>query len=138
MDIPTNPAKIDWPQDRAGMTSRLKREGCRAIGRMAGDPINLDVTIGVLRILAQHAKDKFAEQVDIKAGNLAKLAEQRQVAQDENDRQEIAMEDALKAEAKTLKNRIAALEGRKRRLVERVAKPTENTKAQQGIGSAKS
>jgi len=87
---------------------------------MGGDEGNLDVVMTVLRILAQHAKDKFAEQVDVKAGNLAKLAGQRQEAQDENDRQEIAMESALRAEAVTLKNRIAALEARKRRVLQRV------------------
>jgi len=120
MDIPSNPAKIDWPTDRVGMTSRLKREGCRAIGRMNADKENLDVVMAVLRILAQHAQDKFAEQVDIKAGNLAKLAGQRQAAQDENERKEMAMENQLKAEAKTLKNRIAALEARKRKVLQRV------------------
>ena len=137
MDIPSNSAKIDWPTDRAGITSRLKREGCRAIGRMSGDRENLDVVMDVLRILAQHAKDKFAEQEDITRGNLAKLAKQRQDAQDANDRAEIAMENDLKAQAETLKNRIAALEARKRRIVEQVI-PASDAKAQQGIGTAKS
>jgi len=112
---------------------------------MSGDEENLDVVMTVLRILAQHAKDKFSEQQDIASGNLAKLAQQRQDAQDERDRAEMAMEEDLKSQAETLKNRIAALQTRKVKMLRDAAAPAKDrarrateAKDEQGIGSAKS
>lgn len=113
MDIPSNPAKIDWPTDKAGITGRLKREGCRAIGRISGDSDNLDIVMNVLRILAQHAKDKLAEQQAIHKGNLVMLADRRAESEVKNDNRYNAMERSLKTQAETLKNRLASLQKRK-------------------------
>ncbi len=140
MDLPINASKIDWPQDRVGMTSRLKREGCRAIGRMGGDTAAFDVVMGVIRILAQHAKDKLQEQQDIKSGNLAKVAEARVEKQRVRDEAEGRMEQSLINQGETLKNRLAALQKRKEDALNRVIpvpNPFEQERIAQGIGTGK-
>ena len=81
----TNPSKLPWPQDRVGMTSQLKREGCRAIGRMGGDPGNLDTVMSVLRVLANHAKAKLEEQRVSRANAVISLAVKRVEQAEVND-----------------------------------------------------
>jgi hypothetical protein len=145
MDIPSNPAKIPWPTDTVGMTSRLKREGCRAIGRMSGSDDNFEVVMQVLRILAQHAKDKLEEQKDIVKGNIVNLAMQRADAQRKRDDETDRMENSLKSQAETLKNRIAALQKRKEAMLQqrierkpKVVSLKEQRRIDEGIGGPKS
>ena len=58
----TNPRKIVWPHDPYGITSMLKKEGVRAVGRIKGDPKKLDVFLGVLRALVDHSRVKTDAQ----------------------------------------------------------------------------
>lgn len=60
--FPTNPEKLPWPQDIGGITARLRREGCRSIGRMNGNDNHYAVVMDVLRVLAKHAKAKLVAQ----------------------------------------------------------------------------
>ena len=79
----TNPRKLPWPQDIGGITAKLQREGCRAIGRIGGQDKHYAVVLEVLRVLAKHAESKLQQQ---KEGLLAKQAhaaqklEERRVA----------------------------------------------------------
>lgn len=61
-DFPTNAEKLPWPQDISGITARLRREGCRSIGRMKGNDDAFEVVIGTLRVLAKHATVKLVQQ----------------------------------------------------------------------------
>jgi hypothetical protein len=58
----TNARKLPWPQDLGGITAKLQREGCRAIGRMAGKDQHYEVVMEVLRVLAKHAESKLVAQ----------------------------------------------------------------------------
>jgi len=148
MEISNNPAKIPWPSDNVGMTSRLKREGCRAIGRMSGRDENLEIVMQVLRLLAQHAQDKLSEQKDIRQGNLVNLAQQRAEAAKAAENASSAVEKHLSNQVETLKNRLAAFQKRKEQAILRetnvqarrkvVLSEIEQARVEQGIGSAKS
>ncbi len=61
-DYETNPRRLPWPQDKGGITAKLQREGCRAIGRIGGRDNAYDVVMEVLRVLAKHAESKLAAQ----------------------------------------------------------------------------
>lgn len=80
--VGTNPLKLPWPSDRAGISQKLQREGCRAIGRMGGDPANYDMVMEVLRILAAHAAEKLEDQKVTAAATLVKAAGARADAAD--------------------------------------------------------
>jgi len=58
----TNARKLPWPQDIGGITAKLQREGCRAIGRIGGQDAHYEVVMEVLRVLAKHAESKLAAQ----------------------------------------------------------------------------
>lgn len=77
-EIGTNAEKLPWPQDIGGITARLKREGCRSIGRINGNDDHFDTVMKVLRVLAEHAKIKLIAQkkhnVDKKDHSLAQRA----------------------------------------------------------------
>lgn len=60
--FPTNPEKLPWPQDIGGITAKLRREGCRSIGRMNGIDRHYNTVMDVLRVLAKHAEAKLAVQ----------------------------------------------------------------------------
>lgn len=60
--VGTNSAKLPWPQDRGGITSLLRREGARAIGRIGGRKDRLDLVLEVLDILRQYAIEKYEFQ----------------------------------------------------------------------------
>lgn len=146
----TNPAKLVWPQDTVGMTSQLRREGCRAIGRMSGDGNNLELVIGVLRVLAFHAKAKFLEQEISRDLTLLKLANKRLDQGKENDRVADAMRTSLVNQRDAISNRLEALAQRKATAKanwEEVKRRREageeqdldlDHRAMHGIGSAKS
>ncbi len=61
-DFETNAEKLPWPQDISGITAKLRREGCRSIGRMKGNDHAMEVVMGTLRVLAKHAEAKLAQQ----------------------------------------------------------------------------
>ncbi len=150
MDKPpiTNAAKLPWPQDRAGMTSQLKREGCRAIGRMGGNPERFDVVLQVLRVLAHHAEAKLTEQSHSKEEAVLKLAQVRVLHEEMNDQQAMAMENSLHRQKDALDLRLVAIRSRKadakrqweevlrRRAAGEDDNELEDARAQQGIGSA--
>ncbi len=75
-DFPTNAEKLPWPQDLGGITSRLKREGCRSIGRINGNDKHYATVMEVLRVLAKHAKVKIVAQKkrndDLKLADIAR------------------------------------------------------------------
>lgn len=50
------------PQDPRGLTTALKRELARSIGRMGGKAENLDIVLGTLKAFGDHAKAKVKEQ----------------------------------------------------------------------------
>ncbi|SEN67588.1 hypothetical protein SAMN05216227_102035 [Pseudorhodobacter antarcticus] len=84
----TNPLDIKFPFDDTGFTSMLRKEGARAVGRIGGDAVRLQVFLNTLRVLGEHAKVKIAAQVAQKAKDLermeaenAKEAERHQAAQ---------------------------------------------------------
>ena len=60
--VGTNSAKLPWPQDKGGITSLLRREGARAIGRIGGRKERLDLVLEVLDILRQYAIEKYEFQ----------------------------------------------------------------------------
>lgn len=84
-----NVCDIVWPQDTYGVTSMLKKEGARAIGRIKGDEDKLAVVMETLKCLAQHAQTKMDEQ---------KRQRERQIAAAENMR--LAEEARRKADSK--------------------------------------
>lgn len=144
----TNPSKLPWPQDRVGMTAQLKREGCRAIGRMGGNTDNFDTVMSVLRVLAHHAAAKLKEQSTHRAAAVLGLAVKRVEQAEVNDKQAMGMETALLNQRAALDLRLAALTQRKSDAAKRWAEvlrkraageedtSQEDAQAAQGIGSA--
>jgi len=113
MDQSTNPAKLPWPTDSTGMTGHLKREGCRAIGRMGGDDANLEVVMEVLRILAKHAKAKLLEQKAEQLRAVSQLAVDTATQAIANERAANRQEDALIAQMDTAQAKLDALRDRR-------------------------
>jgi hypothetical protein len=74
--VGTNSAKLPWPQDRGGITSLLRREGARAIGRIGGREDRLELVLEVLDILREYAIEKYEFQRTA-ADNKRKAAEER-------------------------------------------------------------
>jgi len=75
----TNARKLPWPQDRGGITAKLQREGCRAIGRMGGRDDAYNVVMEVLRVLAKHAEGKLDQQkVGLEDKRLGAIRKQEQ------------------------------------------------------------
>lgn len=58
----TNPRDIEFPFDKYGFTTLLRKEGVRAVGRIKADPAKLEVFKNTLRVLAHHADAKFKDQ----------------------------------------------------------------------------
>jgi hypothetical protein len=74
----TNVRDLVWPHDEYGFTSMLRKEGARAIGRIKGDPKKLEVLIQSLRVLADHATTKAADQKVVVSAQV-QAAEQRAI-----------------------------------------------------------
>jgi len=94
-----NSQKLPWPQDVLGITHRLRREGCRAIGRMDGKEPNLQLFKDTLRVLARHAEAKIAQQRELRkrrSGELLADMERRAAINAENlMRQERALQKQI-------------------------------------------
>ena len=58
----SNPLNLQFPQDRFGNLSRFKAEGLRSVERLYGNEDKLDTFLATLRVLAQHAKARCAQQ----------------------------------------------------------------------------
>lgn len=67
----SNPLKLQFPQDRFGNLSRLKSEGLRSVERLYGNEDKLDTFLATLRVLAQHAKARCAQQKAARAQALS-------------------------------------------------------------------
>jgi hypothetical protein len=144
----TNPSKLPWPQDRVGMTTQLKREGCRAIGRMGGKPENFDTVMSVLRVLAHHAEAKLEAQRSGREDAVLSLAVKRADQEKVNDQNAMGMENALHRQRDALDLRIKAMAARKAtakeqwsEVLRKRAAGEEDTsqadaQAEQGIGPA--
>ncbi len=114
----SNANRLPWPQDTLGITHRLRREGCRAIGRMDGKSERLDLIMATLRVLAKHSAAKLDQQLASKA-KIAALQLQRS---EEAARQNAAQ---LRRQADALRKQIGGLEGRLDRVVD-AGKETPN------------
>ena len=58
----SNPLKLQFPQDRFGNLSRFKAEGLKSVERLYGNEDKLDTFLATLRVIAQHAKARCAQQ----------------------------------------------------------------------------
>lgn len=110
--ITTNSLALDWPQDLYGITQQLKREGCRAIGRMGGDSNNYELVMSVLKTLAAHAKAKLAEQEASKLVSNEQAAISRQEAENWNTQRVGQMERQITAQMTRLTKSLSALTAR--------------------------
>lgn len=101
--VPSNPLKISWPQDTYGFCTALRREGCRAAGRISGDKKKLAVLLETLKTIAGHAQARCAAQQEAitEARARAEALQAREQADEARRRRE---------EVKRLKARIAHIE----------------------------
>ena len=58
----SNPLKLQFPQDRFGNLSRFKAEGLKSVERLYGNEDKLETFHATLRVIAQHAKARCAQQ----------------------------------------------------------------------------
>lgn len=110
--VSTNPMKLDWPTDTVGMTQRLQREGCRAIGRMGGDDANYKTVMAVLKVLAKHAKVKLDDQKADLTATIAKAVETRATAARVSAESEARKEAALVSQINSLDKRLKTIRGK--------------------------
>lgn len=93
--VPANPAAIQWPVDALGITSTLKREGCRAAGRINGDDTKLEAFMAVLRTLAGHAQSRHAAgKAEVEARRAAAVQRAEEEAYKQAQGRKIAAADA--------------------------------------------
>lgn len=64
-EVPSNPLAVEWPQDPAGITSMLRKEGTRAAGRVNGKKDKLALLIQTLDVLKDHAVARYKAQKQI-------------------------------------------------------------------------
>ena len=108
--FPTNPQKLPWPTDRGGMTQKLQREGCRAIGRMMGDDDAYEVLMEVLRVLAKHADAMLEQQKADKQARIDALYGMREKAVKDKQADEALQVKVIDANIKKFQERKAAIE----------------------------
>ena len=58
----SNPLKLKFPQDKFGNLTRLKAEGLKSVSRMYGSDEKYDTFIATLKVLAEHARARLAQQ----------------------------------------------------------------------------
>ncbi len=107
----SNASKLPWPQDTLGITHRLRREGCRAIGRMDGKAERLELVMSTLRVLAKHGGAKLDQQIASKAKTAELQLARSEAAAIQNAAQLLRQENALRKQ-------IGGLEGRLERVVD--------------------
>ena len=115
-EAPTQPVSVSrvvvTPQDPKGLTTALKRELARSIGRMGGKKENLDVVLGTIDAFAKHAKVKVKEQ---QAAHRKALADAKTKADHELElarkRAELRIK-AKEAQVELLQSEIAAIAGK--------------------------
>jgi hypothetical protein len=101
----SNPTFIEWPFDQHGTTTLLRKEGVRAIGRVAGDPAKADVVMATLQCLAQHLKARLPDQ------QAAILQQAAAFAAHEDAAQALSLADARR-NAERVKGALAVAEAR--------------------------
>lgn len=69
--VGTNPLSIPWPQDQQGMLVSLKKGGIEAARRVNGDKEKLKRLLTALRLIEEHAKEKY--KADAEARKAAKV-----------------------------------------------------------------
>jgi hypothetical protein len=63
VEVSGNPNNIEWPTDRMGVTSDLRKAGMSTAGRVNGQLDKLKLTLATLDILRKHTKARYAAQV---------------------------------------------------------------------------
>lgn len=81
----SNPLKLQFPQDRFGNLSRFKAEGLKSVERLYGNEDKLETFLATLRVIAQHAKARCAQQ---KAAREATISTPEPEVEQEVDRVE--------------------------------------------------
>ena len=72
--VSANPAMVEFPLDRWGMTSELRKAGIRAAQSVRGDPEKQALLVATLRVLAQHSAARVNSDADAVAARVAKIA----------------------------------------------------------------
>tara|TARA_Y100000296_G_scaffold66371_1_gene78401 strand:+ start:33256 stop:33801 length:546 start_codon:yes stop_codon:yes gene_type:complete len=80
--VPSNPMDVEWPQDVAGFSTMLRKEGVRAAGRVNGKKDKLSLLIETLDTLKAHAVSRYKAQKEIEA-QADRSAEQRAIREAE-------------------------------------------------------
>ena len=62
--VPTNPAFLEWPTDKHGVTSDLKKHALAAIGKIKGNKERHDLVMFTLGVLAKHAMTRYLADKD--------------------------------------------------------------------------
>ena len=58
-NVPSNPKLIEWPLDRHGFTSGLRKEGLLAAGRIGTDREKQKLALITLAILTKHIQNRM-------------------------------------------------------------------------------
>lgn len=104
-----NVRDITWPHDKYGITTLLRKEGARAIGRIKGDDAKMEVVMQTLKVLAQHATAKIEQQKADKEAAIAAAENMRLAA-------EARVKADAAAEVKRLERDIAAAKEKVKKL----------------------
>lgn len=75
-----NPAEIEWPQDRWGFTSQIKKTVLQAASTVRGQQDKHDLLVATMAVLLTHIKKRLPADQKTKAeyeATLEKFAEQR-------------------------------------------------------------
>jgi hypothetical protein len=103
--VGTNALRLPFCSDKHGITSMMKKEGVRTIGRINGSDDKLNVVLHTLKVLAAYAKEKHAQQQEQHRTRLA--AEAKVYEKAEADAEKIRQ-----ASIKTVKAQLEYLEGK--------------------------
>ncbi len=71
--VTDNPAKIVFPTDRWGFTSKIKKEILLAASAVKGQPDKHDLLLGTLVVLITHIKLRKEKDAKEKAINMARM-----------------------------------------------------------------
>lgn len=61
-----NPANLNFPTDRFGLTKDVKKDFKIMVRRMHGDPDKWDVYIETMKVLTKHAKARYNQQYELR------------------------------------------------------------------------